>query len=188
MMRKRHGRVSRPVVLTVATAALIGLAALPTASASAAPSHHGHHHTPQPASCLVLKNLPVTASGLDYHDKDPVGPSVGDFGTYTNIIHNANGDVIATMPGTGRVFASAVNGSLLNVYNDVITFNSNGSKVSAIGNADIASIQSGGLVSQALIGKSGAYRGWYGTLEWTAASNTDATATIQLCPDPVTAP
>ena len=183
MMRNRHGRVSRPVVLATATAALIGLAALPTASASAAPSHHGRQHHPATPTCLIATNLPVSVDGLDYHDDAPTGPSAGDYGTYTNIIHDASGNVIATMPGTGRVYASPVDGHLINVYNDVITFN-NGSKVAAVGTGNIADILAGGFVSQALVGKTGKYRGWFGTLEWTRSSNTEASGNIQLCPDP----
>jgi hypothetical protein len=189
MRQSPLGRLPRPVVLAV-TAAVVAGAAVPAASAAASsPSAATPAHASGRASCLVLKDVPVTATDLDYHQLTPGAPApeVGDWGTYVNVLYDASGKAFATMPGIGHVYASAVNGELENAYRDTLVFK-DGSRVSAAGVAGLESILTGGTVTEALLGETGRYRGWYGEFEWVRTSGTEATGYLQLCPTGVVPP
>ncbi|MFB6893127.1 hypothetical protein ACFCX4_27875 [Kitasatospora sp. NPDC056327] len=180
-----RNKLPRPAVLAAATVSIVALASGLGGSAFA-DAAQGKKHPESPA-CVVFKDLPEFVTSMDYHDQAPAGPSVGDFGFYTDEVKDASGAKVADVVGTGRIlYQRETDGHLIIHYNDVVTF-ANGSKVSAIGTADVNALIGGAGVSQALIGTKGRYKGWYGTREWTRVSQKEALVTMTLCKDPAKA-
>ncbi|MFC9328321.1 hypothetical protein [Kitasatospora sp. NPDC057015] len=180
-----RNKLPRPAVLAAVTVSLFALTAGLGGSAYAGA-------TPDKKlagsnSCVVWKDLPEFVTSMDYHDPAPAGASVGDFGFYTDEVKDAAGNKVADVKGTGRIlYQRESDGHLIIHYDDVVTF-ANGSKVSAIGTADVNALIGGAGVSQALIGTKGKYKGWFGTREWTRVSQKEAVVTMTLCKDPAKA-
>jgi hypothetical protein len=172
--RERRKPLPRTAALAVAATSLValGAAGLPGSAAAATESRQ---------ACVQIDDLDEVTVARTHDDAAPEGLSVGDIGTYTNEMRDADGNLVGTVYGrVEMVYQNPVNGHVIGKYTEDIEF-TNGGEVSTIGLGDINDMLEGGSVYVALEGTAGEYEGYRGYRQWDFQTRELVIAHFTMC-------
>lgn len=116
---------------------------------------------------------------VTYHDAPPAGPSVGDSGTYHDIIYNSAGKRVGTSLGTAWIVATRPSdGDLVAYYKETIFLGGGTLYDSTV--MDFTRMGEGSWEHFNIVGVSGKYHGMFGERNMQILDRGQRTVTLRL--------
>lgn len=134
--------------------------------------------TTHQAGCLNFHYV-EKAIKVSYQDAPPAGPSVGDSGTYNDIIYNSAGKKIGTSVGTAWIVTTRpADGDLVAFYKESIFLGGGTLYDSTV--MDFTRMGEGNWERFQIVGVSGQYKGMFGERNMQILDRGQRTVTLKL--------